>query len=99
MQRGDLEDQVAQALGIEREVVASVLEHVLLAISRGLVAGDEIVLPGFGTFTLRQYPASVRPMPDGRKVEVPPRASPGFRPAEKLKNRVQRAQRHDECGS
>lgn len=54
MTRADVVDQMARAAGIPRAQAERALAGFEQAVTQGLCAGERVILPGFGTFTLAQ---------------------------------------------
>lgn len=60
-------------------------------ITRAVVRGETVTLPGFGTFYTRMQPAgTVRHIRTGRRHSVPARRVAAFRVGEVLKREVRR---------
>jgi|GEM_PF-1195325 len=52
MTKADLIREVSQQTGIERAIVAQVIEGVMEGIKSSLIGGEEVYLRGFGSFIL-----------------------------------------------
>ena len=59
MTKADLVDHVRSALWPSKTDCADVLEHVVDAIMDALERGEEVKLPGFGVFTVREKKARI----------------------------------------
>ena len=81
--------RVAQQTGLSQHIVHKVLGVSLQTIEAALTAGEQVTLPGFGTFYTSQRQAGrVRSVRDGRQVSIPARRVAAFRVGEVLKRRV-----------
>src|SRR6476619_7302327 len=82
----DLVRRVARQTGLSQRVVRQVLGASLQAIEAALAAGEQVTLPGFGTFYTGQRQAGrVRSVRTGRQVDVPARRVAAFRVGDVLK--------------
>ena len=50
MTKADLIREISQQTGIERAIVAQVIEGVMEGIKSSLIGGEEVFLRGFGSF-------------------------------------------------
>jgi len=57
MTKADLIREVSQQTGIERAIVAQVIEGVMEGIKSSLIGGEEVYLRGFGSFILKKRAA------------------------------------------
>ena len=81
--------RVAQQTGLSQAVVRQVLGASLESVQAALAAGEQVTLPGFGTFyTAEREAVRVRSVRDGRQVTVPARRVAAFRVGEVLKRAV-----------
>ena len=81
--------RVAQQTGLSQAVVRQVLSASLASVQAALAAGEQVTLPGFGTFyTSARQAARVRSVRDGRQVTIPARRVAAFRVGEVLKRAV-----------
>ena len=53
MTKADLIREISQQTGIERAIVAQVIEGVMEGIKSSLIGGEEVFLRGFGSFILK----------------------------------------------
>jgi DNA-binding protein HU-beta len=60
------------------------------AITTALAKGQQVTLPGFGTFYASKRPAATVRLPDGTPKKVPTHRVPRFRPGAVLKRTVAR---------
>lgn len=90
VRRSDLGAMVSARLGLRRAAADAALGAVLESIQEALVAGDRVVLTGFGAFEVRRAgERSVRPLGGrGGSITVPAHNRVGFVPGAGLKAAV-----------
>ena len=87
--RMDLSESVFREVGLSRNESADLVESVLEKISAALVAGEQVKISSFGTFSIRQKNARVGRNPKtGEEAPIPPRRVLTFRPSHLMKDRV-----------
>ena len=87
--RMDLSESVFREVGLSRNESADLVESVLEKISASLVAGEQVKISSFGTFSIRQKNARVGRNPKtGEEAPIPPRRVLTFRPSHLRKDRV-----------
>ncbi len=87
--RMDLSESVFKEVGLSRNESADLVESVLEKISASLVAGDQVKISSFGTFSIRQKNARIGRNPKtGEEAPIPPRRVLTFRPSHLMKDRV-----------
>ena len=87
--RMDLSESVFREVGLSRNESADLVESVLEKISASLVAGEQVKISAFGTFSIRQKNARVGRNPKtGEEAPIPPRRVLTFRPSHLMKDRV-----------
>ncbi len=87
--RMDLSESVFREVGLSRNESADLVESVLEKISSSLVAGEQVKISSFGTFSIRQKNARVGRNPKtGVEAPIPPRRVLTFRPSHLMKDRV-----------
>ena len=87
--RMDLSESVFREVGLSRNESADLVESVLEKISDSLVAGEQVKISSFGTFSIRQKNARVGRNPKtGEEAPIPPRRVLTFRPSHLMKDRV-----------
>ena len=85
----DLSESVFLEVGLSRNESADLVESVLEKISASLVAGEQVKISSFGTFSIRQKNARVGRNPKtGEEAPIPPRRVLTFRPSHLMKDRV-----------
>lgn len=80
---------IAEKAGVTQQVAAKAVDAMAEVVRETLAAGDEIRLPGFGTFRTRTRPAGKGRNFKGEVIEIPSRRVPAFRPGSDLRKAVQ----------
>ena len=87
--RMDLSEAVFREVGLSRNESAALVESVLKHMSDALVAGEQVKISSFGTFSVRAKSARVGRNPKtGEEVPISPRRVLTFRPSHLMKDRV-----------
>jgi integration host factor subunit alpha len=87
--RMDLSEAVFREVGLSRNDSAQLVESVLGYMSDALVAGEQVKISSFGTFSVRDKSARVGRNPKtGEEVPINPRRVLTFRPSHLMKERV-----------
>ena len=87
--RMDLSEAVFREVGLSRNESAALVESVLQHMSDALVAGEQVKISSFGTFSVRDKSARVGRNPKtGDEVPTLPRRVMTFRPSHIMKDRV-----------
>jgi len=84
--KNDLVDAVAAGTGISKSDGTHAVDAMLDSIAGALKDGDEVRLPGFGTFSVRQRKASEGRNPrTGEPIQIPASKLPKFKAGKILK--------------
>ncbi|MGY9047148.1 MAG: integration host factor subunit alpha [Rhodobacterales bacterium] len=87
--RMDLSEAVFREVGLSRNESAELVESVLGHMFDALVAGEQVKISSFGTFSVRDKAARVGRNPKtGEEVPIQPRRVLTFRPSHLMKERV-----------
>jgi integration host factor subunit alpha len=87
--RMDLSEAVFREVGLSRNESAQLVETVLDYMSDALVAGEQVKISSFGTFSVRDKTARIGRNPKtGEEVPITPRRVLTFRPSHLMKDRV-----------
>lgn len=87
--RMDLTEAVFREVGLSRNESATLVDNVLQHISDALVAGEQVKISSFGTFSTRDKNARIGRNPKtGEEVPISPRRVLSFRPSHLMKDRV-----------
>ena len=89
MTKADLTREISQQTGIERAIVALVIEGVMEGIKSSLIGGEEVFLRGFGSFILKQRAAkTARNISRNTTIIVPEHTIPAFKPSKDFAEKV-----------
>ncbi|MBK4775803.1 DNA-binding protein HU [Candidatus Pantoea edessiphila] len=89
MNKSQLINKIALDSSLPKAVVGRVLNAFTGSISSALKQGDDVVIIGFGTFSVRNRAARVGRNPQtGQEINIPAGKIPGFRAGKTLKNSV-----------
>ena len=87
--RMDLTEAVFREVGLSRNESSTLVDSVLQHISDALVAGEQVKISSFGTFSTRDKNARMGRNPKtGEEVPISPRRVLSFRPSHLMKDRV-----------
>lgn len=87
--RADLAEAVYEEVGLSRNESADLVESVLNEISDTLIAGENVKISSFGSFTIREKGERIGRNPKtGVEVPISPRKVLVFRASHVLKDRV-----------
>ncbi len=87
--RMDLSEAIFREVGLSRNDSSQLVESVLTHMSDALVAGEQVKISSFGTFSVREKSARVGRNPKtGEEVLINPRRVLTFRPSHLMKDRV-----------
>ena len=83
----ELIDHVADAAGVDKDAAKKAVEAVLAGIVDAAKKGEEVNLPGFGKFKVKDSPARQGRNPGtGETIEIAASRKLGFTPAKKVKD-------------
>jgi DNA-binding protein HU-beta len=87
MKTADLIDHVSREAGMEKSAAKKALEAVLAGIVDAAKKGEEVNLPGFGRFKVKDSPARQGRNPaTGQTIEIAASKKLGFSPAKQVKD-------------
>lgn len=87
--RMDLSEAVFREVGLSRNESAALVEAVIQHMSDALVAGEQVKISSFGTFSVRSKTERLGRNPKtGEEVPISPRRVLSFRPSHLMKDRV-----------
>ena len=87
MKTADLIDHVARETGMEKSAAKKAVEAVFAGIVDAAKTGEEINLPGFGRFKVKDSPARQGRNPaTGETIEIAASKKLGFSPAKQVKD-------------
>ncbi|MFT3873406.1 MAG: HU family DNA-binding protein [Nocardioides sp.] len=89
MNKRALVETIAAKTGLDTASAEAALEAVVGAISDALANGDKVIVPGFGTFEVRDRSARAGRNPQtGEAIQIAASKAPAFKPAAALKQAV-----------
>jgi DNA-binding protein HU-beta len=89
MNKSELIDAVASETGLSRNDAAGAVDAMLNGIVDALVSGDQVIIAGFGTFSVRDRAArSGRNPQTGETIQIAASKSPGFKAGKAFKDAV-----------
>jgi DNA-binding protein HU-beta len=92
MTKSDVVKAVAEKAGIKKNVAESAINAFLEVVIEALKNGDKVEIRGFGTFLMKERAARVARNPKtGKKVKVPAKLVPAFKPGKELKEATEKA--------
>ena len=87
MKTADLIDHVSREAGMEKGAAKKAIEAVLAGIVEAVKKGEEVNLPGFGRFKVKDSPARQGRSPaTGETIEIAASRKLGFSPAKQVKD-------------
>jgi len=92
MNKSELVEQVADRAGLPRGQAAGAVDAALAAIEAELAGGGEVMITGFGRFSVTERAARQARNPrTGESIDVPAGRAPRFSPGTQLKRAVAQA--------
>lgn len=89
MNKTELIEAVAASADIPKAAAGRALDATIEAISKALAGGDQVVLVGFGTFSVKDRAARTGRNPQtGAPIQIAAAKVPGFKPGKGLKEAV-----------
>ncbi|HIA08679.1 MAG TPA: HU family DNA-binding protein [Chromatiaceae bacterium] len=89
MNKSELIEAIADSADLSKASAGRALDAVVDAISTSLKGGDQVVVSGFGTFTIRDRAARKGRNPQtGAEIEIKAAKVPGFKAGKALKETV-----------
>lgn len=82
MTKADIVNEVAKATGIEKVVVATVVEATMESIKKSVSNGIAVYLRGFGSFIVKnRAQKAARNITKGTTITIPAHKVPAFKPS------------------
>lgn len=89
MLKRDLQDIVAEKVGLTKKQAGEALEVMLEAVTEALAKGDRVLLTGFGSFEVRKRAARTGINPQTKeRIQLPATKVPAFKAGKGLKEAV-----------
>jgi DNA-binding protein HU-beta len=90
MNKAELIDKVALEANLTKADAVRAVNAVMSGITEGLSQGNKVILPGFGTFEVRERAARDGRNPqNGNVIRIPASKNPAFKAGKDLKKAVQ----------
>lgn len=87
MNKSELIDAIAASADIPKAQATRALDAVIDSVTNALKQNDQVVLVGFGTFSVKERAArSGRNPQTGQPIEIPAAKIPAFKPGKALKD-------------
>jgi len=87
--KSELIDAIAASADIPKAAAGRALDATVEAITGALKEGDQVVLVGFGTFSVKERAARTGRNPQtGEPIQIKAAKVPGFKPGKALKDAV-----------
>lgn len=89
MNKSELIDAIAASADIPKAQAGRALDAVIQSVTTALTNDDQVVLVGFGTFSVKDRAArSGRNPQTGQPIDIPAAKIPAFKPGKALKDAV-----------
>lgn len=89
MNSTDIADQLAGTTGLTKAEAKKAVERVFAAIGEAAAKGEEVSIPGFGKFKVKNSPAREGRNPStGATIKIPASRKIGFSVAKALKDKI-----------
>ncbi len=89
MNKTEMTDRLAARTGLSKSAARNAVDSVFATIGEALADGEDVRLPGFGTFGTRRRPARTGRNPrTGEAVSISASTSPTFKAGKTLKDTV-----------
>ncbi|WP_156115343.1 MULTISPECIES: nucleoid-associated protein HU-beta [Xenorhabdus] len=89
MNKSQLIDKIAADVNVSKAAAGRVVDAFISSVSGALKDGDDVVLVGFGTFTVRDRAARTGRNPQtGKEIKIAAAKVPAFRAGKGLKDAV-----------
>lgn len=89
MNKSELIDAIAASADIPKAQAGRALDAVIDTVTTALTDNDQVVLVGFGTFSVKERAArSGRNPQTGQPIDIPAARIPNFKPGKALKDAV-----------
>jgi len=90
MNKSELVGNIASSSGVTKADATRVLDAFMMTVQDAVQQGDQVVLPGFGSFsTVNRSARKGRNPQSGEEIQIPASRSVKFKPGKKLKEAVQ----------
>lgn len=92
MNKSELVDSIAQSAGLSKEQAGKAVNAFIESVSGALERGDDVVLVGFGTFSVKERAARKGHNPKTKEpIDIPASKAPSFKAGKALKDSAAKA--------
>lgn len=89
MNKSELIEALSKELNLSNKTSQNIIDTILETMTERLVAGENVEIRGFGSFSVRHYDSYIGRKPKtGEQVEVKPKKLPFFKVGKQLKEAV-----------
>lgn len=89
MNKAELIEAVAAAADLPKATASRAIDAVVDSVTSALTEGDQVVLVGFGTFSVKERAARTGRNPQtGKEIQIAAAKVPGFKAGKALKDAV-----------
>ncbi|MCX4024811.1 DNA-binding protein HU-beta [Endozoicomonas sp. SM1973] len=89
MNKSELIDAIAASADISKAAAGRALDAMIDSVTKALQGGDQVVLVGFGTFSVKERAARTGRNPQtGEPIQIPAAKIPSFKAGKALKDAV-----------
>jgi DNA-binding protein HU-beta len=94
MNKAEFVEKLAKKAGFSKKDAYKAIDTFVDLVTKSLVSNEPVNLTGFGKFEVRARKATTRMNPQtGRKINVPAKVVPAFKPGKNLKDTVAKRSR------
>ena len=89
MTKAEMEREIADKTGIEKQVVMQIVEGMMESIRNSMINGEEVFLRGFGSFIIkRRAQKTARNISKNTTIVIPAHNIPAFKPPKSFRLKV-----------
>jgi len=89
MNKAEFAEKLAKKAGLTKKDAYKAIDGMIDLVTKALASNEAVNLTGFGKFEVRARKATTRMNPQtGKKINVPAKAVPAFKPGKNLKTTV-----------
>ena len=89
MTKAEIVSEIAAKTGLEKQVVLTVVEGMMDTIKTSMINGNEVFLPGFGSFIIKhRAEKTARNISKNTTIIIPAHNIPAFKPAKEFMEKV-----------
>jgi DNA-binding protein HU-beta len=91
MTKGDIVRMVAEKAKVKKKTAEVAINAFTEVVTEALKRGEKVEIRGFGTFLVKERASRVaRDLKTGKKITVPPKIVPAFKPGRDLRKAVEK---------